>query len=387
MRVLLRRIGASVLVSLVMVLSALASAQATPKLLLDMNTGEVLYAEDAGLPWHPASLTKLMTVLVTLEAIESGRVSLDTPVITSANALSVPPSKMGFPVDTAVSLRDALYILVTKSANDIAVAVAETIGGTEDTFVAMMNQRARQMGLTGTHFVNPHGLHDPRQVITARDIAVVALTIRSRFPGYDPLFTTQAVSHGGTVMDTHNNLLEEFAGTDGMKTGFVCASGLNIVATAMRDGRHLMAVVLGGASARERGEMAAQMLYSGFAGGYRGLGYSVTQLSNQVGVEPVNMRPEICGSDAAAYAAARKAAFPAGLDGEVSYLNADIDHPVHAITTLGRIRDVALPRPRPDWAPVRVAGEPAPAAAIAMGDAGSAATPAVPLPRPRPAGL
>src|SRR5690554_6027414 len=125
-----------------------------------MRTNEVLFENEAGLPWHPASLTKLMTALIAFEAIETGQASLSTPVITTANALSVEPSRMGLAEGTAITLEDALYILIVRSANDIAVAIGETIAGSEPAFVDMMNRRADMMGLTGSHFVNPHGLHD-----------------------------------------------------------------------------------------------------------------------------------------------------------------------------------------------------------------------------------
>lgn len=373
------------------VLSALSPAAAIPQLLVDMRTGEVLYEKDAGVPWHPASLTKLMTALLAFEAIERGEVDLATPVITSANALSVPPSKMGFPVDTAISLEDALYLLIVKSANDIAVAVAETIGGSEANFVAMMNRRAAEMGLTATHFVNPHGLHDPAQVTSARDMAVLALTIRARYPQYDAIFNTQTVEHGQSRSHTNNALLSRFAGTNGMKTGYVCASGLNIVATAERNGRHLMAVTLGASSARERGEMTAQMLFSGFAGGYRGTGQNVVSLANRAGLAPVDMRPNICGSGAAEYNEARMEDFPVGLEGQISYLTDKITPPVHRMTILGRLRDVPLPRPRPGFdAPPVIASAGSPALmTLDFGDGTppdpSINEPLVPLPRPRPA--
>jgi D-alanyl-D-alanine carboxypeptidase len=335
----------------VLALASLAAsiipAFALPQLLIDMRTNEVLYQNDAGVPWHPASLTKLMTALIAFEAIETGQASLSTPVITSANALSVAPSKMGFPVGTAITLEDALYILLVKSANDIAVAIGETIAGSEPAFVQMMNARAAMMGLTGTHFVNPHGLHDPAQVTTARDIAMIALTIRARFPQYDSIFSTRTVAFGDSRSHSNNELLTGFAGTDGMKTGYVCSSGLNIVATVTRGGRQLMAVTLGANSARERGEMTAQMLFSGFAGGYRGMGVNVVNIANNTTIAPVDMRANICGADAQTYAQQRMDIFSAGLDGQISYLTDTIVPPTHTIATLGRLADVPLPRPRP----------------------------------------
>jgi D-alanyl-D-alanine carboxypeptidase len=384
-----RRTFVSVFLSVILVLTSLASASALPRLLIDMRTSEILFEQDAGAPWHPASLTKLMTGLLAFEAIESGRVTLDTPVVTSANALSAPPSKMGYPVDTAIRLEDALYILMIKSANDIAIAVAETIGGTEGAFVAMMNQRAAQMGLTGTHFTNPHGLHDPAQVTTARDMAIIALTIRNRFPQYDAMFVTQTVQHGSSRSSTNNILLSKFAGADGMKTGYICASGLNIVATANRGGRQLMAVMFGGNSSRERGEMTAQMLYSGYAGGYRGTGRSVIEIANRTDVGPVDMRPMICGAQANQYDTARREEFPLGLEGQLSYLNDTVEPIVYAMNTLGRVRDVPLPRPRPiGLGGTALQSAEVPSEANPMGDASSSPTLnydlSAPVPIPRP---
>lgn len=379
-----RRALISLCLAFAVMASSLGPAHAIPQLLVDMQTGEVLYENESGVPWHPASLTKLMTALLAFEAIDAGRVRLSTPVVTSANALSAPPSKLGFPEGTAITMEDALYALIVKSANDIAVAVAETVGGTEARFIDMMNARAREMGMTATHFVNPHGLHDPAQVTSARDMAILALTIRARYPQYDAIFSTHSVSHGGTVMETNNDLLSKFMGTDGMKTGYVCASGLNIIATATRNGRHLMAITLGAGSARERGEMTAQMLFSGFAGGYRGTGRSIVELTNANDMTPVNMRPRICGAAADDYRKARMEEVPLGLEGELSYLVDDIAPPSHSLAVLGRLRNVPLPLPRP------AGGGPITLSYAGGGDTdalgtATTSTPTAPMPPRRPA--
>ena len=358
---------AVLILCLALAVLAAAPAFANPKLLVDMRTGEVLYSEDAGLPWHPASLTKLMTAYVTFEAISSGRVSLDTPVIMSERALKEPPAKVGLPVDTAVSLRDALYLMLVKSANDIAVAVAETVSGSVEKFVFEMNVTADALGLTATHYVNPNGLHDPGQVTSARDLALLALDIRARHPEYDAIFRTETVMLGKARLESQNNLLTHFAGTTGMKTGFVCSSGLNMVATAERGGRDLMAVILGGSSARERGEEAAQLLLNGFAGKFSGKGISVAALANS-DAPPPDLRSLICGKEATAYRTEREEAYPYGLKGEPTFLSDTVPALTYRVATLGRIRDVPLPLPRPLWAP-----EPPPPPSID-----------VPLPRPRP---
>lgn len=339
-----------------LVCAALCSglANATPRLLVDMDTMEVLYAEDAGLPWHPASLTKLMTAYVAFAAIKAGRLTLDTPIRVSQNAWNQAPSKSPLAVDSRITLRDALYIMIVKSANDIAVAIAEAVSGDEDRFVGEMNDMAAAMGLTASHFENPNGLDNPKQSMSARDLAMLALYIRRDFPQYLPIFATETVKLGKTNMETNNGLLTHLHGTTGMKTGYVCASGLNIVATVERDGRRLLAVVLGGTSARERNEMAAQLIVDAIGGKYDGTGRSVVELRN-VDAEPVNMRSKICGKEAKAYVAGRATEFPMGLAGHPSFLEDAFDGPTYRATDLGTMRDVPLPRPRPSYAPAAAA--------------------------------
>jgi D-alanyl-D-alanine carboxypeptidase len=377
---------------LVLILSfaGLVPAWANPLLVVDRSTLEVLYAQDAGKPWHPASLTKLMTAYVVFEELAKGTVTLDMPVTISRNAFNQAPSKSGLAVDSSVSLKDALYILVVKSANDIAVAIAETVGGSEAEFVAMMNNAAQRMGLTATHFVNPHGLHDPAQVTSARDLAVISLYIEQSFPQFMPMFATGVINLGKARLESNNGLLEGFVGATGMKTGYVCASGLNIVATADRNGRRLLAVVLGGSSARERNERAAGLFLDAFNGRLSSTGQTVLSLANSVGTAPVDMRPLICGKDAKAYVAAQDAAFPMGLEDQPSFLTAEIAPAEYTAIDLGRIRaGIAMPRPRPAHVPMFSTPEPVESAAI-----GDVLRPGIPvgglnidLPRPRPADL
>lgn len=342
------------LIAILLVLGLGTSARATPLLLIDMDTTEVLHAEDAGKKWHPASLTKLMTAYVAFAAVRVGRLSLDTPIRISQNAWNQAPSKSPLQVDSSITLRDALYVLIVKSANDIAVAIAEAVSGSESRFVEEMNEMARAMGLTATHFENPHGLHHAAQTTSARDLAVLSLYILRDYPQYLPMFATEKVLLGNAVMESNNGLLNQFRGTTGMKTGYVCASGLNIVATVERNGRRLLAVVLGGSSARERNEMAAEMFTNALAGRYSGTGQSVIALSNQPG-EPTNMRPLICGKDSKAYVAGRNEAYPMGLAGHPSFLEDKFEGPTYRATDLGRTRDVPMPRPRPGYAPTATA--------------------------------
>ena len=348
-----RRFIATLFVTLALL--GINPAWAIPMLLVDAATGEVLHDEEAGVPWHPASLTKLMTAYVAFAAIQAGRITLDTPIKVTQNAWNQAPAKSGLEVGPSITLRDALYIMVVKSANDIAVAVGEAVSGSEKQFVVEMNEMATAMGLTATHYVDPNGLHDKGQVTSARDLAMLALYIRRDFPQYLPMFGTEAVKLGGRSLESNNGLLESFAGTTGMKTGYICASGLNIVATLERDGRSLIAVVLGGSSARERNELTAQMFLRGLSGALSGSGRSVVSLAN-IAEEPVDMRQNICGKKAKAYVAQRIKDFPMGLKGQPSYLNDKITGITYQATDLGiTIDDIPLPRPRPNYAPEAVA--------------------------------
>lgn len=376
----IRGVGLFVLSAIVLPILLALPARATPMLLVDMETLSVLQAEDAGQPWHPASLTKLMTAFVAFEQVALGRITLDTPVVLSRRAVALPPSRSELPAESAISLRDALYILIVKSANDVAMGIAETIGGTEGEFVAMMNDAARRMGMTGTHFVNSHGLHDSAQVTTARDLAILTLYIHQTYPQYDEMFGTETVRLGSRTYESQNHLLTQFAGTTGGKTGYVCASGLNLVVTVERGGRQLLAVVLGASSSRERNERAAEMVLRGLSG--PGGTQNLLQLAN-VAAAPTDMRRLICGADSAQYVAGREAAFPMGMQGQPSYLNDEIPGRTYVATDLGRIRvGIPLPRPRPSFAPAVAS------AYVAEGLRGpvdvSTLPPTIPFPRPRP---
>ena len=371
---------------LMLALLSLMPARANPMLLVDMDTFDVLYAQEAGQPWHPASLTKLMTAYVAFEQIALGKATLDTPVVISKKAFNQAPSKSGLAVGSALTLQDALYVMLVKSANDVAMAIAETLAGDEAGYVALMNDAARRMGLTATHYTNPNGLHDPAQMTSARDLAVLSLYIRQSFPQYMPIIGTANVVLNGKTLESENKLLQSFAGTTGMKTGFVCASGLNMVATVDRNGRRLLAVILGGSSARDRNEHAAELILRGLSGSAQPNGQTVLTLGNNPGAAPVDMRPLICGKDAKTYVAAQEAAFPMGLKGQPSFLTDTVAATSYVATDLGRIAvGVNLPRPRPVHLPVFTT----PTAEASLDGAlrpGMPATSsdAVPFPRPRP---
>jgi D-alanyl-D-alanine carboxypeptidase len=217
----------------------------------------------------------------------------------------------------------------------MAVAVAEAVDGSADKFAAEMNATAAKLGLMRTHYNNVNGLPDDGQVTTARDLAVLTIDLRRTFPQYADIFRTREVKLDNVYLRSDNALLNTFAGTDGMKTGFICSAGLNIVATAHRNGRELMAIVLGGSSGRERDEMAAQMLLRGFAGEYPDKGESVVNLVDDLKSPPTDMTSYICGKKAKEYVRAQRKAYPMGLPGKPSYLTDKIASIVYNATDLG----------------------------------------------------
>ena len=269
-------------------------------LLVEADTGKVLHAENATYPWYPASVTKLMTTYVTLSAVKEGRLKLDSLITVSGNATAQQPSKMGFKAGTKVTVDNALKMLMVKSANDMAVVLAEGVGGSIDNFSAEMNRAARRLGMTQSSFVNPNGLPADGQITSARDLAILARALIHEFSEYDFYWHIPAIKMGRKVMRNYNMLIDRFPGADGMKTGFICASGFNLVASATRGGRRLIAVVLGASSATARAEKAAQLLEKGFAG--NALAWLLPALGTVEGLtpisaEPPNLRDEICGKN------------------------------------------------------------------------------------------
>ncbi len=247
--------------------AALASgwAAAGPILLFDARTGQVIESEDPFARWYPASLTKLMTTYVAFRAVQAGEVTLQSPVRVSLNATREAPSKMGYPVGTILTLDDAIKIIMVKSANDIATSIGESIAGSEEAFAARMNAESKRLGMTGSHWVNAHGLHNDQQYTTARDLGLLTAALRNEFPQYVGYFSIEGLSFGKQVIPSHNNLIGRFDGADGMKTGYTCPAGYNLVASATREGRTLVAVVMGATSVKGRNEMAAGLLAKGFS--------------------------------------------------------------------------------------------------------------------------
>ncbi|MHB8885354.1 MAG: D-alanyl-D-alanine carboxypeptidase family protein [Methylovirgula sp.] len=243
-----------------------ASAAANPAIVVDAATGDVLYAEEATQPWFPASLTKLMTFYVALSAVRDHKISLDTPIMISPRAARAAPSKMGFKPGTELTLDNALKMLVVKSANDLAVAIAEAVSGSVPAFAEDMNAAAAKLGMSESHFDNPNGLPDPDHVSSAHDLAVLARAIYLTFPKEAEMFGIGALRLGNQIIPTHNNLLGRYPGVDGMKTGFTCAAGFNLIVTAQRDGHRYIAVVLGAPNVHLRMLKMAALLDRAFDG-------------------------------------------------------------------------------------------------------------------------
>jgi D-alanyl-D-alanine carboxypeptidase len=278
-------------------ISALGSGSALaagPALVVDADSGKVLHAERATDPWFPASITKLMTTYVALDHIRSNRASLETLLTVSEGAAALPPSKMGFKPGTQLRLDNALKILMVKSANDVAATVAENLGGSIEGFAELMNQQAARLGMRDSHFANPHGLPDERNQTTARDMAILARALINEFPDYQELFRIGAIQYGRRIMRNTNGLIGRYPGADGMKTGFICSAGFNVVASATRNGRHLITVVMGAPSANERTMKAAELFDRGFNSQPSWSSPALAALPESASTTPPDMRSVIC---------------------------------------------------------------------------------------------
>lgn len=267
------------------VLSRAETATAGPALLFEPSNGKILYAEDPDGLWYPASLTKIMTTYLVFEAIKEGKLKLDDKVRCSLVATLQPPSKVGLNVGAELTVEQALQTVIIKSANDVTVMLAEAISGTEGKFVEKMNATAKRLGMTRTQFVNTNGLPDPGQLTTARDLAKLSRAIVMEYAQYASYWSMPDMRLGKKRLGTHNALLKTFPGADGLKTGFTCDSGFNIVASATRDGRRLMAVVLGETSGNERAIRAASLLEHGFQS------YGWKEMFNQTSIDSLPLDP------------------------------------------------------------------------------------------------
>jgi D-alanyl-D-alanine carboxypeptidase len=348
-------------------------AAAGPSLVVDVDSGQTLSENNATEPWYPASLTKLMTTYVALQAVRDGRLTLDTPLTMSARAAAMPASKMGFAPGVEVTLDNALKMLMVKSPNDVAVMIAESIDGSVEAFAAEMNATAVKLGMRESHFVNPNGLHDPAHVSSARDMAIVARALLRDFPEHSDLYDIGALQLGDEIIANHNGLLGRYPGADGMKTGFTCPAGFNVVATATHGGRRLIVVVLGAPSPLERTMEAARLFDAGFAAWGGGEGSPESLADSSVRSAP-DMRGEICTrrNRAAVLAAEEENAGPLANPGDrgsprtafappPSMTIEDAKKPVHFDP------EPIFIGPKAGWAGPVLAAKPSPADAVAGG--------------------
>ncbi len=307
-------------------------------LVVEADTGKVLEAQNATYPWYPASVTKLMTAYVTLKAVKEGRIALDTLVTVSPVAAAQSPSKMGFRPGTQVTVDNALKMMLVKSANDMAVVLAEGVGGSIDGFSALMNQNAQRLGMTQTSYVNPNGLPADGQITSARDLAILARAIIRDLPEYEYFVHIPSIRFGRRVTQNFNKLIGRYPGADGFKTGFICASGYNLVASATRNGKRLIAVVLGASSGQARAVKAAQLLERGFANNTLSwLRPALGTVDNLAPIDasPPNLRDEMCGgkrhkpaSDEDEDTVASNAGGPGGGETGITFFTAGLQPPM-----------------------------------------------------------
>lgn len=348
-------------------LSTLAGgALAGPSIVVDADTGRVLQQEDAYKRWYPASITKLMSVYVTFRAIKAGEITLLSPVEISKTATKEPPSKMGFPEGSVLSVDNALKIMMVKSANDVTTALAETVGGSVGGFAERMNKEAARLGMTGSHFVNAHGLHSDEHYSTAHDLAVLATALHREFPDRAGYFDIEAIAAGDQVIPNHNGLIGRFEGADGMKTGYTCPAGFNVVATATRNNRQVMAIVLGAVSSDARDYRTAELLTQGFGktpDAAAPLLADLPRTGDNLDTAG-NMRDQICNEEAQKRIAKTRDAegkplVPSPFLTEMTRPRVVVSVALGGATgpksTQPRYADVPIPTPRPDYAPATAA--------------------------------
>jgi D-alanyl-D-alanine carboxypeptidase len=251
--------------TLIMLLSGQPAEARYAAIVIEVESGNVLHEANADTRNYPASLTKMMTLYMLFEALKDGRVTPDQELKVSRRAAGMPNSKLGLKAGETISVEHAILAIVTKSANDVAVVIAESLAETEIQFAQMMTAKAKQLGMTRTSFRNASGLYNRGQLSTARDMATLARALMRDFPDRYQTFSTLTFSHNGRVYRNHNTLLRSYRGADGLKTGYIRASGYNLVASARRDGTRLVAVLFGGKSAKKRDQQVASLLDQGFS--------------------------------------------------------------------------------------------------------------------------
>jgi D-alanyl-D-alanine carboxypeptidase len=277
----------AVFVTAVFMTSAIADAARFAAVTVDARTGDILFSSDMDGQRHPASLTKMMTLYLLFQDLKAGRVRLETPLTVSRRAAGMAPSKLGFKPGQTISVESAIRALVIKSANDVAAAIGENLEGTEGAFAARMTRVARSIGMSRTTYRNASGLPNPGQITTARDQATLGLRLMRDFPQYYPYFRTTSFTFRGRTIRTHNRLVGRFQGTDGIKTGYINASGYNLVTSTKRDQKRLVGVVMGGRSAGARNAYMVSMLSKQFANAKSGTTIAAVAGSSKGAVDPI----------------------------------------------------------------------------------------------------
>ena len=271
-------------------------------ILIDADNGNLLHEVDATQSWYPASLTKVMTLYMTFEALKNGQIQFFDAMRTSSHAASQPTSKLGLRTGEYLTVRDAVLAIITRSANDAAVVLGEHLGGTEENFAVKMTNKAHSLGMYNTRFMNATGLPNDWQVTTSRDMAVLAWNIQRHFPEYYQNFSAHSFNYKGTELRGINKFTAKYPGAEGMKTGFTCGSGYNLIASAHQNGKRLIGVVMGGMTSAERYQLMYAMMDAGFENRYgSGIGKHINSMPNSLtGPPPYQLG---CGSKAYLHAA------------------------------------------------------------------------------------
>jgi D-alanyl-D-alanine carboxypeptidase len=256
-------------------------------IMIDAETGNVLHEIDATRPWYPASLTKVMTLYMTFEALSTGRIGLHDRMSASYHASRQPQSKLGLRAGETLTVEEAILAVITRSANDAAVVLGEHLGGTEEAFAAQMTAKARQLGMYNSRFMNATGLPNNLQVTTSRDLAVLAWKTMKNFPDFYPYFASHGFFFKGRELRGINKFTARYPGAEGMKTGFTCGSGFNLMSSAMQNGKRLIGIILGGSTSAERYQLMTNMMDAGFSNRYGDGSYrNVNMMTASMGGEP-----------------------------------------------------------------------------------------------------
>jgi D-alanyl-D-alanine carboxypeptidase len=300
-------------------------------IVVDVKTGKTLHAENADAIRHPASITKVMTLYLVFEQLEQGRLRLDTPLRVSARAAAEPPSKLGLRPGSTITVENAILALVTRSANDVASVIAENLGGSVEAFAREMTNTARAMGMSKTVFRNAHGLPDRAQVTTARDLAILAVAVQDRFPEQYKYFQRRSFTFSGTTHRNHNRLLGRVEGVDGIKTGFIRASGFNLMTNAKTRDRHIVTIVLGGRSGAHRDGIVERLVQNNLPRAFAG----------------ARQTPRMTGGRAVAFAAAPAVAAAAPLSILPPVRPADMGRTPVAVASAARVAPTPLDPTQP----------------------------------------